>query len=81
MILNSIKSDTNWGEAASAINNNFIKTDIEISKVAASSSKFKGFFTTEALLLSAISSPVVGDNAWVGATYPGVVYICNTSGV
>ena len=80
MILNSIKSDTNWGEAASAINDNFSKTNLEISKVSASSSKFKGFYTTEALLLTAIPSPIVGDNAWVGASYPGVVYVCNTSG-
>lgn len=80
MILNSIKSDTNWGEAASAINDNFSKTNLEISKVSASSSKFKGFYTIEALLLTAIPSPIVGDNAWVGASYPGVVYVCNTSG-
>lgn len=81
MNLDLIKNNTKWEEAANSINSNFNKTNLELTKIAASSVKHKGYFTTEAALLAAQPSPKVGDNAYVGATYPGVVYICNTAGI
>ena len=81
MNLDSIKNNTTWEDAATAINSNFSKTNLEVAKIASSSNKHKGFFTTEAALLVAQPYPRVGDNAYVGATYPGVVYVCNTTGV
>lgn len=81
MNLDSIKNNTKWEEAANSINSNFNKTNLELTKIAASSVKHKGYFTTEAALLAAQPSPKVGDNAYVGATYPGMVYICNTAGM
>lgn len=81
MNLDLIKNNTKWEEAANSINSNFNKTNLELTKIAASSVKHKGYFTTEAALLAAQPSPKVGDNAYVGATYPGVVYICNTAGM
>ena len=81
MNLDSIKNNTTWEDAASSINSNFSKTNLEVAKIAASSVKHKGYFTTEAALLAAQPSPKVGDNAYVGATYPGVVYVCNITGV
>ena len=81
MNLDSIKNNTTWEDAATAINSNFSKTNLEVAKIASSSNKHKGFFTTEASLLVAQPYPRVGDNAYVGATYPGVVYVCNTTGV
>lgn len=81
MNLDSIKNNTTWEDAATAINSNFSKTNLEVAKIASSSNKYKGFFTTEAALLVAQPYPRVGDNAYVGATYPGVVYVCNTTGV
>lgn len=81
MNLDLIKNNTKWEDAANSINSNFNKTNLELIKIAASSVKHKGYFTTEAALLAAQPSPKVGDNAYVGATYPGVVYICNTAGM
>lgn len=81
MNLDLIKNNTKWEDAAAAINSNFNKANLEIAKVSSASVKHKGFFTTEAALLTAQPSPRVGDNAYVGATYPGVVYVCNTAGV
>ena len=81
MNLDLIKNNTKWEDAANSINSNFNKTNLELTKIAASSVKHKGYFTTEAALLAAQPSPKVGDNAYVGATYPGVVYICNTAGM
>lgn len=81
MNLDLIKNNTKWEDAANSINSNFNKTNLEVTKIAASSVKHKGYFTTEAALLAAQPSPKVGDNAYVGATYPGVVYICNTAGM
>ena len=80
MNLDLIKNNTKWEDAANSINSNFNKTNLELTKIAASSVKHKGYFTTEAALLAAQPSPRVGDNAYVGATYPGVVYVCNTAG-
>ena len=52
-----------------------------ILKVKEGVNKHKGFFNTLAGLKDAYPIPIVGDDAWVGSTYPGVVYDCITRGV
>lgn len=74
MGLNTIKGTGNWGGAASDLNNNFASITAEIEKLKAANVKFKGYYTTELTLKAAHPSPIVGDNAWVGAEYPGTVY-------
>ena len=80
MGLNTIKGTGNWGGAASDLNNNFASITAEIEKLKAANVKFKGYYTTELTLKAAHPSPTVGDNAWVGAEYPGVVYRCDVAG-
>lgn len=80
MGLNTIKGTGNWGGAASDLNNNFATITAEIEKLKAANVKFKGYYTSEATLKAVYSSPAIGDNAWVGATYPGTVYECKTAG-
>lgn len=72
--ISQIKTESNWGEAASTINSNFQNMNVDLEKVKSSTTKFKGYFTTETTLKQAYPSPKVGDTAWVGDTYPGFVY-------
>lgn len=78
--LSEIKKDSNWGEAASTINSNFQNMNVDLEKVKSSTTKFKGYFTTETALKEAYPSPKVGETAWVGSTYPGMVYDVQTDG-
>ncbi|WP_308768898.1 hypothetical protein [uncultured Bacteroides sp.] len=78
--ISQIKIDSNWGDAASTLNSNFQNMNVDLEKVKSSTTKFKGYFTTEAALKQAYPSPKVGDTAWVGSTYPGTVYNVQTDG-
>lgn len=78
--LSEIKKDSNWGEAASTINSNFQNMNVDLEKVKSSTTKFKGYFTTETALKEAYPSPKVGETAWVGSTYPGTVYDVQVAG-
>lgn len=80
MGLNTIKTAGQWDGVAADLNNNFASITAELEKLKASNVKFKGYYTSELTLKSAYPSPSVGDNAWVGDTYPGTVYECKTSG-
>lgn len=51
-----------------------VSTLLSLEEKMKSISKFKGYFETEEALISSSSNQVAGDYAWVGATYPGVVY-------
>ena len=46
MELESVKSQTNWNEASSTINNNNSKIAIELHKLGNSTYKNKGYFKT-----------------------------------
>lgn len=81
MIYDEIKKTGTWDEASDSINNNFNKTKSELESVASVTKKFKGYFATPTLLNNAFASPSVGDYAWVGTPYPGVVYKCEVKGV
>ena len=81
MGLTAIKNNSNWGASAADLNNNFASITAELEKLKAANIKFKGYFTSEDSLKAAYPSPGIGDNAWVGDTYPGVVYQCESYGV
>lgn len=78
--LSEIKKDSNWGEAASTINSNFQNINVDLEKVKSSTTKFKGYFTTETALKNAYQSPKEGDTAYVGEPYPGTVYDVQVAG-
>ena len=80
MDLVNIQTAGTWGNAASGINENFSRTNIEVEKLKNSTLRYKGYFSTLMQLNQAWPSPVVGDNAWVGAPYPGTVYECQVAG-
>ena len=81
MDLTTIKQDTNWSDAADASNNNFLKIKLEVEKISLATNKHKGFFYTLAGLKGAYPSPIIGDNAWVGSVYPGVIHISQVRGI
>lgn len=78
--LSQIKADSNWGDASNTINTNFQNMDIELEKLKNSTTKFKGYFTSESNLKNKFPSPKRGDIAFVGEPYPGNVYDVLTDG-
>jgi DNA-binding protein H-NS len=79
MNLNEIRTNGKWGDAATNINENFSRTNVEIEKMKNRTIRDKGYFSTEALLKAAWPSPVRGDFAWAGSPYPGTVWECGTA--
>lgn len=78
--LSQIKADSNWGDASNTINTNFQNMDVELEKLKNSTTKFKGYFTSESNLKNKLPSPKRGDIAFVGEPYPGNVYDVLTDG-
>lgn len=78
--LSQIKADSNWGDASNTINTNFQNMDVELEKLKNSTTKFKGYFTSESNLKNKFPSPKRGDIAFVGQPYPGNVYDVLTDG-
>lgn len=78
--LSEIKKDSNWGEAASTINSNFLNMNVDLEKVKSATTKFRGYFTSESVLKQKYPSPQVGDTAYVGEPYPGTVYDVQVAG-
>ena len=74
MELESVKSQTNWNEASSTINNNNSKIAIELHKLGNSTYKNKGYFKTLANLQTAYPTTSSGSIAWVGTAYPFTLY-------
>lgn len=74
MELESVKSQTNWNEASSTINNNNSKIAIELHKLGNSTYKNKGYFKTLAGLQTAYPTTSSGSIAWVGTAYPFTLY-------
>ena len=79
MELESVKSQTNWNEASSTINNNNSKIAIELHKLGNSTYKNKGYFKTLADLQTAYPTTSSGSIAWVGTAYPFTLYRCDGS--
>ena len=74
MELESVKSQTNWNEASSTINNNNSKIAIELHKLGNSTYKNKGYFKTLADLQGQYPTSSIGSIAWVGTAYPFTLY-------
>lgn len=81
MELNKINDKGRWDGTATSLNDNFAKVNAELEKLKAANIKFKGFFSSTTTLSVAHPRPTVGDTAWVGNTYPGMVYECKSAGV
>lgn len=72
--LSQIKTDSDWGSEASRINQNFQNLNVDLEKVKNSTTKFKGYFSSESVLYEKHPAPSVGEYAWVGIPYPGIIY-------
>lgn len=80
MGLNSIKSDSSWGQAASDINNNFATVSADIEKVKNATTRNKGYFRNDTLLKQTYATAQIGDIAYVGTTYPYQIWEWDGSG-
>lgn len=78
--ISQIQVDSDWGTEAARINQNFQNMNTDLEKVKSATTKFRGYFTSEAGLRQKYPSPKVGDTAWVGEPYPGKVYDVVTDG-
>ena len=76
-------TDTTFGEAMDAINQNFDLTHTALGDIEYATRKNKGLFSSETLLNDTIPEPVVGDWALVetGTGFPAKIYVCTTDGV
>lgn len=79
MELESVKPKTNWNEASSTINNNNAKISVEITKLANSTYKNKGYFKTLEDLNDACPTGSAGSIAYVGVSSPFSIYLWDTS--
>lgn len=80
MEYNNIPRTGKWGDAATSIEENFLKSGIEIEKLKNANIRFKGYFQTIEALQTQHPSPTVGFTAWVGSPFPGTVYACQGEG-
>lgn len=79
--MRKISKDTIWGEAVDSITYNFAEIQNRIIINEQLNPNFKGYFSSIDILQKTITSPSVGNYAWAGTPYPGVVVQCNTKGV
>ena len=81
MELNNITSTGIWVAIAALLNDNFSKIDVELQRVLNSYGSLNGYYEELSTLQTRFPSPKVGDTAWVGKPYPGIVYDCVVTGV
>lgn len=81
MDLKTIGTNAPWGNSATNLNTNFSQINIEVEKLKLAAVSFKGYFSDLNSLQLAVPSPQLGDYAWVGVPFPGIVYKCQTAGV
>lgn len=74
MELNKINSDSNWGKAASDINQNFEKLGVDITKVKNATTNNKGYFDTLVELKTMFPYGASNQIAYVGKSYPYAIY-------
>lgn len=79
MVLDSIKLQTTWNDAASRINSNTQKIGNELDKLRAATYKNKGYFASAEALASAYPTGSAGSIAYVGTSYPYAIYVWDTS--
>lgn len=74
MELNNIPASGTWSETVGVLTSNFEKVNVEVEKLKVSTIRFKGYYPTIALLNDNVPTPKLGDIAWVGSPFPGVIY-------
>lgn len=76
--LRKVESDALWGQSAQKINDNFDFLSTDVEKVREATARNKGYFRTEESLKAMYGesgiAPIVGDKAYVGESYPYIVY-------
>jgi hypothetical protein len=77
MELQTIQTTTTWNEAASAINSNNQKIDLEVEKLKNATYKHKGYFKSLPDLQSTYPIANLGSIAWVGQRYPFALFRWN----
>ena len=77
---NTVPDTGTFGEAVNAINTNFSLSQIAITELEKSVTHSKGLYPSLNALTTAIPSPVVGDWACVGDSFPAELYVCTTNG-
>lgn len=79
MELNTIKQDSTWGEASSAINTNFNKIDISIEGLRDATVRNKGYYKTSDELIALNPTAPAGAKAYVGSYFPYDIYLWDSS--
>ena len=79
MELNKIKQISIWGETATDLNTNFDKVSLEVEKLKHATVRLKGYFPTSQELIEANPTAMAGSIAYVGTTYPFVIWRWNGS--
>ena len=76
--LRKVDSDALWGQSAQKINDNFDFLSTDVEKIRDATSRNKGYFATEESLYEMYGeggmTPIVGDKAYVGESYPYRVF-------
>ena len=76
MNINKILNQGYWKDIAESLNDNFNNISTEIEKLQEKTEKAKGLFTSLQNLQTAFPNPVDGDWAYVGTSFPALIYIC-----
>ena len=79
MELYNISNTTTWNDASSRINSNTRKIGNELDKLRVATYKNKGYFASAEALASAYPTGSAGSIAYVGTSYPYVIYKWNTA--
>ena len=79
MELNKIKQISIWGETATDLNTNFDKVSLEVEKLKAATIRLKGYYPTSQELIDANPTAMARSIAYVGTTYPFVIWRWNGS--
>lgn len=75
MELNTIKQDSTWGEASSAINANFNKINVGIEGLKDITVRNRGYYRSAEELITLNPSAPIGARAYVGTSFPYDVYL------
>ena len=77
--LSQIKTDSNWGDEASKINQNFNQVNTELTTLKNTTSVRQPLFSSVSEAKENITSPYVGQLVLIGSTIPAPIYRWNGS--
>ena len=78
--LNNVPSSGTFGNSINQVNHNFGLVKVAIDGLEGRTIRSKGLFPTQAALVAAYPSPIVGDYAYVGDSLPATIYDCLVAG-